>query len=644
MKTLLLMIVFSPLLSAFICGVVGSFFSKVALKIMGCGLLFIAALGSWILFFRFMRAGGGLEQTLLLSPWFSVGGVTANWVLHVDMLSVVMMLVVTSVSALVHLYSTEYMSSDPGFKRFMAYLGLFTFMMLMLVCAEDMVQLFFGWEGVGVCSYLLIGFWSKKDLANQAAIKAFLVNRVGDLFLVMGLGCLYWLTGTLHIADGLAILKAAVPAQMTLCGISLTTYDLLGLLLFIGAMGKSAQLGLHTWLPDAMEGPTPVSALIHAATMVTAGVFLVVKMSPLYVMAPLASLVITWVGGITAFVAGTIAITQTDIKRVIAYSTCSQLGYMFLGVGVGAFNGAIFHLMTHGFFKALLFLGAGAVIHGMSHEQDMFKMGGLMTKMKVTFVCMFVGSLALVGLPIFSGYYSKEAILMAVLNAEARYGIGPYVLGIGALILTALYSARLLALVFMTPSRNEDEAVTARIHEPGMPMMLPLVLLTVGAIVAGFLGEHNFLRAGKYFWGQALVAPLLTHGKGFSAVFPTLVASSGFFGFMALYYWWPQLPTQVATRLSGLYSLFKNKWFFDRLYGIVFMNGALRMGHFFWHQGDQGIIDRFGLDGAKNMASNLGHRAKTLQTGFIGHYMLAIILGFGLLALITLMMVGRQNG
>ena len=638
MRIFLFLCVFAPLVSTCLTLFIGlccnKALSKSSVKLIGTGLSFASAFGAWGLFFMCLEQH--IDHLEVLSTWFDIGTLKAQWALRVNMLSVVMMIVVTSVSAFVHLYSTAYMDKDAGLYRFIAYLGLFTFMMLMLVSANDMVQLFFGWEGVGVCSYLLIGFWYTKEAANRAALKAFLVNRVGDLFLILGCAYLYYLTGTLKIQDALYIMTNTLPPHMTEgFFMSWNAYDVLGLLFFVGAMGKSAQLGLHTWLPDAMEGPTPVSALIHAATMVTAGVFLVALMSPLYIKAPFASSVVMWVGALTAVFAGTIAITQTDIKRVIAYSTCSQLGYMFLGAGVGAFNGAIFHLMTHGFFKALLFLGAGAVIHGMSHEQNMFKMGNLVREMKVTFIFMFVGILALLGVPILSGYYSKEAILGAVFKARTIHGLGPYLCGIAALVLTALYSARLLVLVFFAPSRADDQ-VKARIHEPGWEMSLPLGFLTIGSVVAGFLGEKNFLLSQKEFWGDALVAPLLTHETGFMGVFPTLVAILSFVIFVCVYIFLPNMPNILSQKISKLYRLFLNKWFFDELYHVFFVKGSFLLGRFFWKKIDGSLIDRCGLGGAVAFVSYCANKTKHLQTGFVFHYTAVIIFAFSLLGFFML--------
>ncbi|MDC0344650.1 NADH-quinone oxidoreductase subunit L [Alphaproteobacteria bacterium] len=647
-ECMMVLCLFAPLISAIGMGLFGPVIKGHWRSLFPCAALFLSAFAAWVLFFTCLGKGGPVEKTLLLLPWLHVGGIQANWAIHVDMLVIVMMMLVSSVSALVHLYSVEYMKEDPGFERFMSYLGLFTFMMLMLVCADDMLQLFFGWEGVGLCSYLLIGFWYTKESANKAAMKAFIVNRVGDLFLVMGLGGLYALSGTLNIADSLAVLSAAAPVSWPLLGMnhwSMSAYDILGLLFFVGAMGKSAQLGLHTWLPDAMEGPTPVSALIHAATMVTAGVFLLAKLSVLYTMSPIAASVVTWVGAATAVFAGTIAIVQQDIKRIIAYSTCSQLGYMFLAIGVRAFNGAIFHLMTHGFFKALLFLGAGAVIHGMSYEQNIFKMGGLMQDMRLTFIFMVVGSLALVGLPIFAGYYSKEAILTAAYQAQGIYGLGPYLLGIAALILTALYSTRLLVLVFIVPSQA-DEEVKARIHEPGTIMMLPLAFLAIGSVVAGFLGEHRFLMSGQHFWGQSLVAPVIAHGQGIMAHLPTWIAVAAVVIFGVIYAIFPTIPQRTATALRYIYQFFVNQWFIDRLYQRLFVDGARFMGRIFWKRGDIGFIDRYALDGLAKVVCQVSKSTKQAQTGLLYHYTTVMVVGFVLAGVFVLsaLMMGAFHG
>lgn len=494
--------IFLPLLSFLIVGSVGNLLGNRFSHVLSCGFLITSAVLSVFIFNDIVM--GKKVLTIPLLNWITVGDFSVQWSLHFDALSAVMVGVVTIVSSLVHVYSIGYMERDPSIPRFMSYLSLFTFMMLMLVTAGNLGQLFFGWEGVGLSSYLLIGFWFQKESACAAAIKAFVVNRIGDFGLVIGLALIFYIFQTIDIGKILTQSSNMASETISLFGYNVSVFELIALLLFLGAMGKSAQLGLHVWLPDAMEGPTPVSALIHAATMVTAGVFLIARMSPLFELAPFARDVIAFVGASTALFAGTIAVTQTDIKRVIAYSTCSQLGYMFFALGVSAYSAAIFHLMTHAFFKALLFLGAGAVIHGMSNEQDMKNMGGLAKLMPFTCVMMWIGSLALAGIPFFAGYYSKDAILEAAWNAHTPMGQYAYLMGIFAAVLTAFYSWRLLFMTFHGTPRA-DEKVLAHVHEPGMSMFLPLFCLGVGALFAGYAGFKPFMETGEDFWGKSLI-------------------------------------------------------------------------------------------------------------------------------------------
>ncbi len=638
MKLFLKLAVFGPLISCLFAGLFHRQLSKTAL-IRFCGFFMgIATLAGSTLFMKMVKSGGAFAVTVPLMTWIEIGDFSATWALSADPLSVVMIFLVLVVSFLVHLYSYEYMEGEEDLSRYYAYLGLFTFAMLMLVSAQDLLQLFFGWEGVGVCSYLLIGYWYEKESANQAAMKAFLVNRVGDLFLVMGMAGFFYLTQTLEIGKGLSLLQSAVPEPFVVLGTPVPALDVLGILFLIGAMGKSAQLGLHTWLPDAMEGPTPVSALIHAATMVTAGVYLIARLSPLYLDTTFASTCVVWVGALTAFAAGTIALVQNDIKKVIAYSTCSQLGYMFLGLGVGAYNGAVFHLFTHGFFKALLFLGAGAVIHSMSNEQDMRKMGGLYRPMKMTFAFMLIGSLALVGFPLFSGFYSKEAILASAFAAQDQYGLGPWVLSIISLVLTAAYTGRMLGMTFLGRSRA-DEALRARIHEPGLMMNFPLALLALGALVSGMLGYKKFLMGGKGFWGDKIVAPLIPHHVGIVELAPTVVGICVFVLALVVFRKWKE--KKLAKSIGFMERFLVNKWYFDALYQALFVKPVWWLGQLFWVFGDQKGIDAIGPDGLTHKAVEGSLKLRRSYTGLLPTYIAALVMGVLLLIVLILFGGGR---
>ena len=578
--------IFLPFLSFMLIGLFGRFLGDRKSNFIACSLLVLSALLSLVIFKSVVLDGKSV--LIPLFTWFQVGALKVTWALRFDALSAVMIFVVTSVSCLVHIYSVGYMHRDQSIPRFMAYLGLFTFMMLMLVTGENLVQVFFGWEGVGLASYLLIGFWHHKEAANEASLKAFLVNRVGDFSFVIGLAALFFIAGSLDLTDILNNLLFYKETTLSFLAWDIPSLELIALLLFGGAMGKSAQLGLHTWLPDAMEGPTPVSALIHAATMVTAGVFLVARMSPLYEQAPFARDVLIFVGASTALFAGAVALTQTDIKRVIAYSTCSQLGYMFFALGISAYNAAIFHLITHAFFKALLFLGAGSVIHGMSNEQDMRHMGGLARHMPFTCIIMWVGSLALAGIPFFSGYYSKEAILEAAWNSDSIMAPYAYWLGICGAGLTAFYSWRLLFMTFHGKARG-DETVMGHLHEPGLSMWLPLFLLSIGAIFSGYIGHSHFLSSGSDFWGNSLVVrdpsslesslPMILHWL------PLGIALGGILGAFILYNQRPHLPERLSQTFRRLYEFLLNKGYFDELYSKICVQPAHFLGTFFWKKG-----------------------------------------------------------
>jgi NADH-quinone oxidoreductase subunit L len=534
----------------------------------------------------------------------------------------------------VHVYSIGYMAHDSSISRFQSYLSLFTFAMLMLVTADNLVQMFFGWEGVGLASYLLIGFWYEKPSANAAAVKAFIVNRVGDFGFALGIFGLFGLFGTVGLDAIFAAAPAKVGMVVTLLGFKVHAITVCCLLLFVGAMGKSAQLGLHTWLPDAMEGPTPVSALIHAATMVTAGVFMVARMSPLFELSNAALAVVAVIGAATAIFAATVACVQTDIKRIIAYSTCSQLGYMFFAIGVSAYQAAIFHLMTHAFFKALLFLGAGSVIHAMSDEQDIRRMGGIWKHVKVTWALMWVGSLALAGIPFFSGYFSKDIILEAAYGAGTVAGQGAFWIGILAALLTAFYSWRLLLLTFHGRPRA-DEHVMAHVHESPAVMVVPLLFLAVGAMFAGWAGYDLFVGPASHdFWGRALLVleshPALDnahHVPDWVKLAPTVAAALGIAVAYLLYVFVPSLPGLLAAALPGLHRFLLHKWYFDELYDAVFVRPAFRLGRGLWQGGDAALIDGLGPDGVAALSRGLARRVAALSSGYLYHYAFAMLIG-----------------
>jgi len=577
---------------------------------------------------------GGEQATIDVARWIGSGSFQAHWTLRFDTLTAVMLIVVTGVSSCVHIYSVGYMHKDKSIARFMAYLSLFTFAMLMLVTADNLVQLFFGWEGVGVASYLLIGFWHHKETAHRAAMKAFVVNRVGDFGFVLGILAIFALTGSVSFDAIFESVSSYQPATISIFGLQLPALELISVLLFIGAMGKSAQLGLHTWLPDAMEGPTPVSALIHAATMVTAGVFLICRLSPVIEYAPVALDIITFVGALTAIFAATVGMTQFDIKRVIAYSTCSQLGYMFFAAGVSAYPAAMFHLTTHAFFKALLFLGAGSVIHALSNEQDLRNMGGIWRQIPVTYAIMWIGSLALAGFPFFAGFYSKDMILEAAYGAHTSAGLLAFWLGCAAALLTAFYSWRLLIMAFHGTPRASDE-IMAHVHESPNVMTLPLIPLALGAIFAGWMGYDLFVgNHWQEFWGDSLFI-LPTHQAMEAAhhvptwvkLLPIGLASAGVVGAYIAYVGLPWLPVSLAGRTGALYQFLFNKWYFDELYDRIFVKPAVRCGQLLWTRGDKGVIDHYGPDGLSAAVARLSGRLVQLQTGYVYHYAFAMMIG-----------------
>ena len=626
--------VFLPLVGAMIAGFFGRYIGDRASQIVTCMGVGSAAILSVPLFFDV--AVGGNERVVNIMSWINSGTFETAWALRFDTLSAVMMMTVTCVSSLIHVYSIGYMSHDDSKPRFMAYLSLFTFAMLMLVTSDNLVQLFFGWEGVGVVSYLLIGFWFKKPTANAAAIKAFVVNRVGDFGFLLGIFGIYMVFDAVTFDTVFNAVEAHKEDTVTFFGIEGHALTLISLLLFIGDMGKSAQLFLHTWLPDAMEGPTPVSALIHAATMVTAGVFLVARMSPVFEYAPSALEVVTIVGASTAFFAATIGCVQTDIKRVIAYSTCSQLGYMFFACGIGAYPAAIFHLMTHAWFKALLFLGAGSVIHAMSDEQDMRKMGGIWKHVKITYAMMWIGTLALVAVPPFAGYYSKDLVLEAAYGAQTSVGQYAFIMGIAAALLTAFYSGRLLLLTFHGEPRA-DKNVMDHVHESPLVMTIPLMGLALGAIFAGMVGYDLFVGEGRSeFWRSALAMlgedPIEAahHVPAWVVWLPMVVTALGLGLSFHMYMRRPDIPGRLAAQFPGVYQFLLNKWYFDELYDFLFVRPAFWLGNILWKHGDEGTIDRFGPNGISSTIINGARRLGAVQSGYLYHYAFAMIIGIAL--------------
>lgn len=684
----ILFIVFLPLVAAAVAGLGNRALGNTVAKSLTTGALFVSCALSWPIFIGFMT-GSLSESVTPVLHFITSGTMDVSWALRVDALTSVMLVVITSVSALVHLYSWGYMAEDPDQPRFFAYLSLFTFAMLMLVTADNLIQMFFGWEGVGLASYLLIGFWFKKPSANAAAIKAFVVNRVGDLGFMLGIFGTYLVFDTVSIPAILHAAPGMAGATIGFLGYRFDTMTVLCLLLFVGAMGKSAQLGLHTWLPDAMEGPTPVSALIHAATMVTAGVFMVCRLSPMFETSPTALHAVTIVGAATCFFAATIGTTQNDIKRVIAYSTCSQLGYMFFAAGVGAYGAAMFHLFTHAFFKALLFLGAGSVIHAMHHEQDMRYYGGLRKHIPITFWAMLLGTLAITGVGIygvggFAGYHSKDAIIEASWAAKQT---GAFWAGVIAALLTSFYSWRLMFLTFWGKPRwaqsehiqhavhdahghghahdhpaDEHTAPEAHAHDAGahelatgtagyhphespLNMLIPLIVLSTGAVLAGFVFHGWFIEptAGEGFWrGSIAFNEHLMHEMHGVPVWVKLAATVvmllGFAGAVLAYLVRTDIPARFTATFEVLYDFVYNKWYFDELYNLLFVRPAFAIGRFLWHKGDEGTIDRFGPNGWAWVVQQGSRVTARVQTGYV--YTYAFVMLIGLTAAVTWVIAG----
>jgi len=650
-------IVFSPLLGFLIAALGGNSIGARASELVTCSLMGVAATFSWIAFFSVALGGGETAQVNVLS-WVISGSLEFHWAFRVDTLTAVMLVVVNTVSALVHIYSIGYMHHDPSRPRFFSYLSLFTFMMLMLVTADNLLQMFFGWEGVGLASYLLIGFWFHKDSANKASMKAFIVNRVGDFGFLLGIFSVFVIFGAIGFDTIFSAARAGNYAQsFTFLGVTFereTALTITCLLLFVGAMGKSAQFLLHTWLPDAMEGPTPVSALIHAATMVTAGVFMVARMSPIFELAPNALVVVTGIGALTAFFAATVGLVQNDIKRVIAYSTCSQLGYMFVALGVGAYGAAVFHLFTHAFFKALLFLGAGSVIHAVSDEQDMRHMGGLRKHIPTTYWMMMIGTLALTGVGIpgtslgMAGFFSKDAIIESAFASHNLLAPYAFWLLVIAALFTSFYSWRLAFLTFHGKPRASHE-VMHHIHESPPVMLVPLFVLSIGAVLAGvlftayFFGDNHdtFWRSalysadGNHIMHEAHHVPLWVKWSPFVAMTTGLLVA------ILFYLVAPSLPKILAEKLSFLYKFLLNKWYMDELYDFLFVRPSLKLGRFLWKVGDGKIIDGLGPNGIAARVQDITGKIVKLQSGYLYHYAFAMLIGVA--ALVSWMMIRSFN-
>ncbi|MGF1446591.1 MAG: NADH-quinone oxidoreductase subunit L [Pikeienuella sp.] len=648
-----------PLLGALIAGFAHRLIGERAAMVVPTALLFVCGLFSWIIFFSM----DGTEPSIVLFDWIVSGDLQAQWTIRADRLTAVMLVVVTSISALVHLYSIGYMEEDSAKPRFFAYLSFFTFAMLALVTGDNLLQIFFGWEGVGVASYLLIGFWYKKSSANSAAMKAFIVNRVGDFGFLLGIFLLFALTGSIQLDVIFEEAPALAEVTIPFLWFEANAVELVAILLFIGAMGKSAQLFLHTWLPDAMEGPTPVSALIHAATMVTAGVFLVCRMSPVFELAPLALTVVMLIGAFTALFAGSVGLVQPDIKRVIAYSTCSQLGYMFAAAGAGAYEAAMFHLFTHAFFKALLFLGAGSVIHGMHHEQNMFRMGGLKEKMPITYLGMLLGTLAITGVGIpflylldvpigFAGFVSKEMVIWTTYAAGGSAGQLTYVILSLAAVMTAFYSWRLIFLVFHGEPRGDKHA-HAHAHESPWVMTVPLMLLSIGAVIAGmefyqdFIGHHE-----TAFWAGSIYNAARPVGDSMLVAAYEIPAFVKFFPFACMLFgaWlgWlfyrarPEMPARTAARHEALYLFLLNKWYFDELYDRIFVRPAMWVGRMLWKDGDGRTIDGIVNGISMGIVPMLTRYAGRVQSGYVFHY--AFVMLIGVSALVTWFAIRSGGG
>lgn len=625
------LMLFIPLFSSIISGYFSLVISPIIANILTCTGMFISMICAFIIFYLVINYHITYDSILL--PWFSIGKFSTNWSIYIDSLTATMLIAVTIVSFVVHVYSVGYMETDLSRQRFTSYLSLFTFAMMMLVCANNFIQLFFGWEGVGLCSYLLIGFWYKRRAANSAAIKAFLMNRIGDVGLALGIFLIYQLLGSIEYKTVFANVEEIADLNFSFLGMEWDAVTLICILIFIGCMGKSAQIGLHTWLPDAMEGPTPVSALIHAATMVTAGVFLVARCSPLFEYSQTALHMVTIIGAITSIMAASIALVQCDIKKIIAYSTCSQLGYMFFACGVSAYAPAIFHLLTHAFFKALLFLAAGSVIHALNNEQDIRKMGGIWKQIPITYAIFWIGSLALAGIFPLSGFYSKDAILEYSYAADTSYGMFAYWTGIVVAFMTAFYSWRLLFLTFHGKPHHKADENHSEAHESPAIMLWPLLLLVIGSIGAGFLWEKlwHITNFKSSYW-QSNITVLVDHTDvvhhlpTLIVAMPSIVAIAGIILAYIIFIQWPALKDRYKYVMFPLKELLLNKFYFDYIYDHIIVNFIKGMSILFWKGGDQKIIDN--MPGGLSYASGLfGKLLGKAQSGYFYHYAATIITG-----------------
>jgi NADH-quinone oxidoreductase subunit L len=623
---MLYLILFLPLLGSFISAF---FYKKIGdrtCQIITSAFVATGAILSSIILLEIIKTGKVYEYPIL--NWITSGSLKLHWSIYVDSLTAVMLVVVNSVSALVHIYSIGYMSHDPHKPRFMSYLSLFTFMMLSLITADNFLQLFFGWEGVGLASYLLIGFWFKKESANNASMKAFIVNRVGDLGLLIAMFLIFKTFGTLTFSEVFSQAADQSKNSIKIFGGEYNLITTICVFLFIGAMGKSAQILLHTWLPDAMEGPTPVSALIHAATMVTAGVFLVARCSPLFEYSQYALNLVAFVGATTAIFAASIAIVQTDIKRIIAYSTCSQLGYMFFAAGMGAYHVAIFHLFTHAFFKALLFLGAGSVIHAFHDEQNIEKMGGVWKKIPLTYALMLIGTLALTGFPLLAGFYSKDAIIESAYFSKSLFAGYAFIIGLTTAFITSIYSWRLIFKTFHGKYNNTMSF--EKVHESGPVMLIPLLLLAVGAIFSGYVFHGIFIGENTQFWGKAIFFLKQTAHEHpplwLLILIPTLVISAIPLSFI-LFLKRKDIVEGFINNHKPFYNFLVKKWYFDELYNLIFVKSFRGIGTFLWQRGDVKTIDAYGPDGVAKVIKNLSDRASSVQSGYLYHYATVILIG-----------------
>ena len=624
-------LVFLPLLGAVISGFFGRYIGDRNSEIITCLLVSISAILSLIIFKEVII--NYYENNLVIFNWLNSGTLNVNWSIKIDTVSSVMLVVVCFISSLVHIYSVGYMSEDPHKTRFMSFLSLFTFAMLILVTSDNFLQLFFGWEGVGLCSYFLIGFWFKKDSANVAAMKAFIVNRVGDFGFALGIFLIFFFYGTINYDEVFKLTPNFIETNISFLGTDFNLITLICILLFIGSMGKSAQILLHTWLPDAMEGPTPVSALIHAATMVTAGVFLVVRCSPIFEYSQVALNFVAIIGMITAFFAATVALVQNDIKKIVAYSTCSQLGYMFFAAGIGAYHVAIFHLFTHAFFKALLFLGSGCVIHSFKEEQDIRSMGGVWRKIPFTYGLMIVGTLALTGFPFLSGYYSKDAIIEFAYFKENPIGYSAVFVGILTALLTAMYSWRLIFKTFHGKYNNKKNNLKY-IEESSLSMLIPSSLLAIGAIFSGILFKDIFIGNDFYFWDNSILFLESIKHEHPPIWLLTITPFIVIIAIPTAYYLFienEKIIKNFVSKNPRFYNFFINKWYFDEIYNFIFVENIKKIGLFFWKKGDINTIDRFGPDGLSKLVKNISNRAVNFQSGYLYHYAFVMLIGFSIL-------------